>query len=141
MSIAFQSIPIENLTDADLDSLISAGAEESRTLDVKRDSYGLGDGDKRELARDITSFANTGGGDILVGVDERDGKLSGVPGISGNPDALIVRCQQIANSGITPRIPGIEWRAIPKVRYVSYQWANGPRRSADAVRWPQGVGL
>jgi hypothetical protein len=41
----------------------------------------------------LTSLANTVGGDLLIGVDEQNGKLSAIPGLSGDPDTLIVRYQ------------------------------------------------
>lgn len=109
---AFESTPVDQLTEADLDALVAAQAEESRTLDAKRDAYGTADSDKKELAKDLASFANTMGGDILVGVDEGQGRLTSIPGLSGDADKLILRYQQIALSGITPRIPGIEWQAV-----------------------------
>lgn len=109
---AFESIPVDQLTEADLDALVVAQAEESRTLDAKRDAYGGSDNDKRELAKDLTAFANTMGGDILVGVDENEGRLTSIPGLSGDADKLILRYQQIALSSITPRIPGIEFQPV-----------------------------
>jgi hypothetical protein len=109
---AFESIPLDQLTEADLDALVVAQAEESRTLDAKRDAYGTGDSDKKDLAKDLTSFANILGGDILVGVDEKRGRLTSIPGLSDDPDKLILRYQQIALSGITPRIPGIGWQPV-----------------------------
>ncbi len=58
---AFETIPLDQLTEDDLDALVAAHAEESRTLDAKRDAYGTNDSDKRELAKDLTSFREYNG--------------------------------------------------------------------------------
>jgi hypothetical protein len=38
------------------------------------------------------------GGDILIGVDEKQGQLTSIPGLSADADKLILRYQQIALS-------------------------------------------
>lgn len=52
------------------------------------------DSDAAELARDVCALANGGGGLILYGVEEREGRASGIPGIH-DADAAGVRIDQI----------------------------------------------
>jgi len=61
------------ITEEDLQSLITNGVAEGRTIDYKRDLPGNSDGDKKEFLADVSSFANTGGGDLVFGMDEAGG--------------------------------------------------------------------
>jgi hypothetical protein len=45
----------------------------ARLGDYKRDIYGNSENDKREFLADVSSFANTIGGDIVIGIDEASG--------------------------------------------------------------------
>jgi predicted HTH transcriptional regulator len=62
--------PAGQITEADLNSLISAQAAEDERLEFKRDMYGPDADDTREMIRDITGFANHRGGLIMIGVEE-----------------------------------------------------------------------
>ena len=55
------------IADADFDRLV--GEVENEWFDCKSQPYQLDAGDyaKRELAKDVTAFANAGGGYILIG--------------------------------------------------------------------------
>ena len=55
--------PLDKIEAADIQSLVTNGDEERRTMDFKRDLPGNADKDKNELRADVTSFANAGGGD------------------------------------------------------------------------------
>lgn len=108
------SKPIAALTAEDLTSLVTEQAEEGRHLDFKRDLPGSADKDKMELCADVSSFANTGGGYLLFGVEERNGVASAIPGLPGvDADTAIVRLEQILSAGIDPPVPGIASRRIP----------------------------
>lgn len=105
--------PVETIEAADILALIDNQDEENRKLDFKRDLPGNTDENKRELRADVTSFANSAGGDLIFGVDEVDGVATDVPGLPGiNADAEICRIEQIIQSNIEPRVPGFESRAI-----------------------------
>jgi hypothetical protein len=60
----FHATPFNDLTETHLTSLIAAGMEESRTLDVKHDMYVAGGAGNREFLKDVSAFANTAGGDL-----------------------------------------------------------------------------
>jgi hypothetical protein len=104
---------ITELSAADLAALVSHSTEEGRHLDFKRDVPSFSDKEKLELCADVSSFANTGGGYIIFGVDESGGVASAVLGLPGvDADAVILRLEQILTAGIDPPVPGIVSRRI-----------------------------
>lgn len=108
----FSHLPLENLTEQDLQALVMGGVPEGRRIEYKRDLPGNSDDAKREFLADVTSFANAAGGDLLYGVEEDGGQARGIPGISGDADAEILRLEAIIRTGVDPRIPGVHLRAI-----------------------------
>ncbi|TRU56210.1 MAG: ATP-binding protein [Microcystis aeruginosa Ma_QC_Ch_20071001_M135] len=105
--------PIEKITEADLQALVAAQASESATLDFKRDLPGAASKDKYEFAKDACALANSGGGDLVYGIDEKDGFASRIsPLVSETFDAAKRRLGMIADAGIEPRIPGIRIEAV-----------------------------
>ena len=66
-------IDFDRLSETDLRSLQENGVAEGIQLDYKRELYGNSDADKREFLKDVSSFANTAGGHIIIGVTEEDG--------------------------------------------------------------------
>lgn len=110
--MSLRDILFERISDADLNNLVANGVPESPAIDYKRDTYGNADGDKREFLADVTSFANTVGGDIVIGVDEANGLPTGLNPLTGDIDAEIRRLESIALMGIEPRLTNLRIRAI-----------------------------
>ncbi len=97
--------PLEQIMLADLEGLVKEGFPEGKTVDYKRDMYGKSDPDKRELLKDVSSFANTMGGDLIIGMDEANGSPTNIPGVAvANVDAEKLRLDEIIRRGIEPRI-------------------------------------
>jgi len=66
---------IDNLDESDIDVLISMGIEEDIHLDYKLELPAKqNDKGKKELAKDVSAFANSDGGYIIYGVEEKDHK-------------------------------------------------------------------
>jgi predicted HTH transcriptional regulator len=113
-------LPIVQIDAARLNSLLGGAVREGTQLDFKERLPGNADDDKREFLSDVTSFANTIGGDILYGVKERrtaDGKPSGeaeeIVGLpSTNIDAERLRLESILLTGVDPRIAGVVMQEI-----------------------------
>src|SRR6185437_6300972 len=93
---------------------------EHKILEYKQ-SLNIGTGDERAgCLADVSSFANASGGDILFGIgEERDenGKPTGIPAEViplefGNPATECARIEQLEESGIQPRIPIVQVKAI-----------------------------
>ncbi len=98
----------------DIEELMQNNVPEGRTLDYKLTLPGGRDGDKKEFAADISSFANASGGDLLFGVEEAQGVPVAIPGVTiADVDAEKLRLESIIRTGIQPHISGIRVRAIP----------------------------
>ena len=98
----------KRLSDIDeeaIASLIQNGVAEGRTLEYKQALPGGSEPDKKEFLADISSFANSGGGDLIFGVEEKQGVPTRIAGIdSADLDLEIRRMDSLAESGIEPRI-------------------------------------
>ncbi len=101
------SKPLEDITEAELQQLIKNATPEKRHLEYKRDLPSDVKESKIKFLAQLSSLANTDGGDLLIGVTEDRDK--GVPKeLSGieiaNPDQEIRRMEQIVQFGISPRM-------------------------------------
>jgi len=97
--------PLNQITFTDIDQFVQEKWPEAKTVDYKRDPYGNRDEDKKELLKDVSSFANTQGGDILIGVDEDKGVPVGIPGVTvPDIDKEKLRLEEIIRRGLDPRI-------------------------------------
>lgn len=112
--MSIERADFDAITEADLAELLAGQVPEGLYIDYKRDLYGNADADRREALKDISAFANAAGGHLIIGIDEQNGVPSSIPGIAGvNPDEVVLRLEQMARSGIEPRILGLRVRAIP----------------------------
>jgi hypothetical protein len=107
--------PIEQIAKDDIEELVTNEVRESRMLDYKEALPGGQDNDRKEFLRDVISFANAGGGDLIFGVREQrdgEGKPTGIPdsapGLARiNADAEIRRLDDVVKNGVAPRIAGL----------------------------------
>lgn len=97
--------PLDQITEADLTDLVNAGVAERKTLDYKQQLPEMNDAGKRELLADVSSFANTAGGDLIFGITEGAGVPTGIPGVQiGDTNQEILRLDSILRDGLSPRI-------------------------------------
>ncbi len=106
---------IEEIQIEDIQSLIDNAVCESRSLDYKQELHIDTDGDKKEFLADVSSFANSVGGDIIFGVEEDNiDKIStnicGIP--YENDDKLIRRIEDLIRQSIQPVILNIQFKFI-----------------------------
>lgn len=98
----------------DLQELVQVEVPESLRLEYKSEIYGNSDSDKRELLKDVSSFANAHGGHLILGIQEANGIATKLVGVKcDDPDAEILRMVQILRSGIEPVISGTQIKALP----------------------------
>lgn len=107
------AISVDQITEADLKALVASAVPESKVLEYKRDAIGGSDRDRNEFLADISSFANTSGGDLLIGIAESGGVPAEICGIDvPDVDQEILRLEQMVRTGMRPTIGGIVARAI-----------------------------
>lgn len=107
------AIPLERVFEADLQRLIIDGVRESRDLDFKRDAVGDDRDAKREFLRDVTSFANTAGGYLIVGMAEAAGVADTLIGLTARPpDDEKLRLENLIRDGVEPRLVGVRIREV-----------------------------
>ena len=105
--------PIDEITEEDLQELISNNVQEGKKIDYKLQLIGSTRDDKKELLADVSSFANASGGHLIFGINEEEGMAKELVGISNiDADAEKLRLDNIIRDGIKPRIFGISIRAI-----------------------------
>lgn len=103
----------DEISETDLEGLIRARRPEGRDLEYKRDPYGTKPANNKEALKDITSFANSAGGHLIIGMKEARGvptELTGLPGV--DPDALMNRMESLVRDGVEPRIVGVRMRPV-----------------------------
>ncbi len=110
--MALLHIPLPRIDEATLQSLIRARVSESRSIEYKRDTYGNARDDYAEFLADISSFANTAGGDVVIGVTATDGIPTAIAPFQGSTDAEILRLDEVARGGLQPRLPSITFHPI-----------------------------
>jgi hypothetical protein len=101
-------------TQGDIDLMISSNQEENIHLDFKASgSLQNKDANKKEISKDVSSFANSDGGIIIYGITEKNYKADSIDAIDGN---LITKewLEQVITSNIDPRIQDI---VIDVIRY------------------------
>jgi hypothetical protein len=85
---------------------------ESLYVDYKQATYGGKEADHAELLADVSSFANTAGGDLAIGVAEAGGIPNAIVPFTGNADDERRRLEDIARTGLEPRIRNLQTRAV-----------------------------
>ena len=111
--MALEQADFDSVTEDDLQELVTAQVPEGLRLDYKLKEYGSKDKDKLELNKDVSAFANSSGGHLVIGLEETEGVASSVLGVDIDADAEILRIESILRHSIDPPISGIRVRAIP----------------------------
>lgn len=123
---------INNITEDDLQLLITNSVPESKKLDYKKELISNTREDKKEFLADVSSFANALGGYIIFGIEEEGGIAKRLEGLSiVDCDAEILRLDNLIRDGIEPRIFGITIRPLQLTNsnyviiiYIPNSWAK-----------------
>lgn len=96
-----------------IEELISTGVEENLNLDYKAaDALAKTDGKKAEISKDVSAFANSGGGIIIYGVQEFTELAKRHLPEKINPiDRTVISkewLEQVINSNMSPKINGLK---------------------------------
>ncbi len=89
----------------DLNSLIKSSVLEGKTIEYKEKLPGNSDTDRKEFLADISSFANTSGGDLVFGIASEKGLPKEIVGLEiSNVDAEKLKYEEIVRNGLEPKI-------------------------------------
>lgn len=116
-------------TQTDIENLLANQVEESIILDYKRgESLQISEASKKELAKDVSAFANSNGGLIIYGVEETDHIPTGYVYVDGN---TITKewIEQVIQTRIQRKIDGL--------RIFPVRWNNNIQESIYVVRIPE----
>jgi len=107
--MSLYSKSLVNVNEADLQSLVDDDVRESLTLEYKSKLSIGSTGEKKEFLYDVSAFANSKGGYLIIGIEESKGVAKALSGIEiANTDEEHIRLENLIRNGIEPRIPGLE---------------------------------
>ncbi len=96
------------MEEADLQRLIDDGVPEGRETDYKLELAVATDQEKKEFLADVSSFANTVGGVLYIGIREENLLPVELTGLAvADQDIEIQRLENLLRNGLEPRLPGI----------------------------------
>jgi hypothetical protein len=99
---------VDDLMESDLLALVQNSVHESKTLEYKLD---VPKGSR--LAQSACSFANTVGGFILLGVEEKSGVPTDLPGFDASDvDDLKLRIEGMISNAMEPPLRGVDIKPI-----------------------------
>lgn len=102
---------IDSIDENVISSLFKNNIEESISLDYKAaGSLSQADGKKNEIAKDVSAFANSAGGTIIYGIEEKDHRPDGFSFIDGR-EFTKEWLENVIQSRIQQRIQNI--RIVP----------------------------
>lgn len=125
---------IEELGEAHFQHAVDEHVPEHFDLDWKRDMYEGSDAGKKELAKDVAAMANTGGGLVVVGVDDAKqdhaARLAPVTKLPGRSEEWM---RSVLSNWVQPVVPGVRIRWIPSTGNADLgYWAIAVPQSTTA---------
>ncbi|MBA7514847.1 hypothetical protein ES705_06882 [subsurface metagenome] len=110
---------LEEISISDLEALIENSVKESRTIEYKEILNLSSSDEKKKFLKQVSSFANASGGDIIFGIrtsktDKRKPEVITGTTISSE-DAKLLQINNIIRTGLQPRI------TEPKIQFIPFQ--------------------
>jgi hypothetical protein len=105
---------LNQISAKNINDLLIEGRVEDRTIEYKSTLPGAAESEKiPRLLKPVCSFANTDGGDLLLGVSEQRGRLTAIEGVeSDNPDKTTLALLHMCQNGIEPQVGGIQIKPV-----------------------------
>jgi len=103
----------DQIDSADIQALLDDSVNESKTLEYKRDLPDQTEKARHGFLAAVASFANTDGGDLIYGVEARDGVPLSITGIGEEPvDKIMLKLESMVRSSIEPRLPKLGLKVV-----------------------------
>ncbi len=101
------------LTEADLAALVTSGAREDRYLEFKRIWVLADDKGKREFLKAVSAFANSRGGDLVLGMKAVKGIAAELAPLDlDDPDQAAIQIRDLIRSHIRPPLGGVQTESV-----------------------------
>jgi hypothetical protein len=108
--MATRLLPQGKITVHMLRSLIESRIAEGQAIEFKRIINVSDTNAKKNLCAEIASFANASGGDVVFGIDEKEGIASELVALPDfDADRTQLQLRQIFDSNIEPPVPGLQF--------------------------------
>lgn len=104
------NMPLDDVKEEHIQALIDANTPEMKSIEYKSELPKFDDLDaKKEFLADVSSFANASGGDLIYGINAKDGVPEYLKGldIEGPVERKILQMESIIRSNIEPKISGL----------------------------------
>jgi hypothetical protein len=104
--------PLTEIQLADLRGLIGT-VREGKTIEYKQSMPAKTDREVIQFLVAVSAFANTAGGDLLIGISSEDGiasDLAGIPLVGFDNEKL--RLEQLLADNIEPRLPPVSFHSV-----------------------------
>lgn len=112
--MTLRHIRFNQVDEVCLQRLIDTGAAESRDIEYKTATYGGNDEARAEFLADVSSLANTVGGDLIIGMAADNGIPAAiVPLAMADIGKECLRLESMARDGLEPRIPDLQIKSVP----------------------------
>jgi len=106
--------PLTTLTEADIRRLIDERVPESKQIEYKRELPEGNDKGTVNFLRAVTAFANTQGGDLLYGIEAKEGIPVGLSSLTmKSGDLILQRFENLCRDGVEPRLTGVQYHFVP----------------------------
>jgi len=106
---------LEDISFRDIEALLDSRVPEGKTMEYKRELPHEGDSKKIPFLAEVSAFANTIGGDMVFGIEEKEGVPVSIKGIeAADMDAENLRLSSAVLNGIEPRIPQISIKGVKR---------------------------
>jgi predicted HTH transcriptional regulator len=110
------NMPLGDIEEKHLEALIKEKTPERKVIEYKSELPKFDDpDDKKEFLADVSSFANASGGDLIYGINAKDGVPEYLKGLEIDVPAerKVMQLESIIRSNIEPKIPGLSIVEIP----------------------------
>lgn len=106
---------LQDVHEADVQSLVELSREEGPQLDFKRELPKEDHDGRKAFYADICAFANSSGGDLVYGIEEKGGVASAlVPqAIAGTADGYVLKLTSAIRDNIEPMLHGVQVHPVP----------------------------
>jgi len=100
------------LQESDLNALITAAARENRFIEFKSEYLPQSDPGKKKFLQSVAAFANTRGGDLVLGMKETDGVAGGLAPLSLDPDQCRLQMLDLIRVHLRPPLGGVQVHSV-----------------------------